>query len=75
MKQDVHTEKMRDRLRELSAADDEAHITKALRRLIEDPLKMATKSGRIRVNPILVLLGLLAAVAAGAFAYSSFGSL
>lgn len=45
-----------ERLRELRAAERGERIRDRVVRWIEDPLKPKTKYGKLRVNPILVLL-------------------
>jgi len=56
MKRDEKVSAMVKRLRELRAADCGERICNSVLRWIEDPLKPKTKDGRLRVNPILLLL-------------------
>lgn len=60
------------RLREFHAMDRRQQIGEVLRRLIEDPLKPKTDKGNLRVNPILILLAIMALLAGGTFLFSSF---
>jgi len=66
---------MRERLRELYAQDAEESLCASLLRRVEDPLKPRTENGGFRVNPILLLLAAVLALAAGTFLYFSFGGL
>jgi hypothetical protein len=75
MKQHTQTERMRERLREFYARDPEARLFATLLRQIEDPLKPRSENGRFRLNPILILLAVIVALAAGTFLFFSFGSL
>jgi hypothetical protein len=59
------------RLREFHAMDRQERLREALRRLIEDPLKPKTDKGKLRVNPILVLLAVTALLAGGTFLFFS----
>ena len=63
MKKDEQVSAMLDRLRELRAADRGERIRDTVQRWIEDPLKPKTKDGKLRVNPILVLLAAMALLA------------
>lgn len=55
------------RLRSFHANDQEERLGSALRRWIEDPVKPKTDKGNLRVNPILVLLTVMAVLAGGTF--------
>jgi len=55
--------------------DRNEHPSEVLRRLIADPLKPRTNKGRLRVNPILVVLALAALLAVGTFLAFSFAQL
>ena len=65
MKKDERISEMTTRLREFHRADGRERVGRTLLRWIEDPLKPRTKQGKFRINPILVLLLSLAALAAG----------
>ncbi len=71
MKKDEQISAMVDRLRELRAADRGERIRDCVVRWIEDPLKPKTKDGKLRVNPILVLLLSLALLATGTCVFFS----
>jgi hypothetical protein len=73
MKEDVQVDRMRDRLRQLYAEDEEQRISKNIRRLIEDPFKPPNSTGRVRPSSVLLLLAILVAIAAGTFLYFSLG--
>ena len=60
-----------ERLRSFHAANNAERLRDSLLRSIEDPLKPKTEAGRLRVNPILVLLVSLAVMAAGTFLFFS----
>ena len=55
------------RLRAFHGADAQKRLGVALLRRIEDPLKPQNGNGTLRINPILVLLTVLAALAASTF--------
>jgi hypothetical protein len=55
------------RLREFQAIDRHERLDELLRRWIEDPLRPKTNTGNLCVNPILVLLAVLALLAGGTF--------
>ena len=74
MREEVQTSRMRERLRQLYADDEEERVSKNIRRLIEDPLRPRIGTERVRINRILLMLAALAAIAIGAFLYFSFGS-
>jgi hypothetical protein len=59
------------RLRSFCAKDQEEWLVGALRRWIEDPVKPKTDKGNLRINPILVLLTAMAALAGGTFLFFS----
>ena len=59
------------RLRELRASDRGERIRDSVLRWIEDPLKPKTKEGKLRVNPILLLLAVLALLTTGTFVFFS----
>jgi LPXTG-motif cell wall-anchored protein len=60
------------RLREFHATDQRGQIGEFLRRFIEDPLKPKTDTGQVRVNRVLVLLGITALLAGGTFLFFRF---
>jgi hypothetical protein len=67
MKKDEQVSAMAKRLRELRAADCGERIRDCVLGWIEDPLKPKTAAGRLRINPILLLLASLAVMATGTF--------
>lgn len=75
MKKDAQTTRMCQRLRELNAQEPEEHIVKCILRRVEDPLKPRSENGRFRLNPFLLLLGVIAVLAISAFFYFSLGEL
>jgi hypothetical protein len=75
MKENAQVERTRERLREVYAQDPEARLLANLLRRVEDPLKPRTENGRFRLNPILLLLAVILALAGGTFLFFSFGGL
>lgn len=71
MKGNENVSAVADQLREFHWTDREERIGSIMLRLIEDPLKPETRAGRLRINPILVLLAALAVMAAGTFLFFS----
>jgi antibiotic biosynthesis monooxygenase (ABM) superfamily enzyme len=69
MKQDADISAVIERLRSFHAANNAERLRDSLLRWFEDPLKPQTAEGRLRINPILVLLVLLAVMAAGTFLF------
>lgn len=65
MRKDEQISAIVERLHELRAADRGERIRDCVVRWIEDPLKPRTKDGKLRVNPILVLLLSLVLLATG----------
>ena len=59
------------RLRSVHSGNGEEPLGDALRRWIEDPVKPKTDKGNLRVNPILVLLTVMAVLAGGTFLFFS----
>ena len=55
--------------------DPEARLFSSLLRQIENSLRPRTEDGRLRLNPILLLLALILVLAAGTFLSFSFGGL
>ncbi|MGB9120810.1 MAG: hypothetical protein WCE73_09335 [Candidatus Angelobacter sp.] len=72
MRQSPQVETMRERLQGYVAQEREDTILASLRHWTEDPLKPRTENGRFRLNPILLLLAVLATFGAGAFLYFCF---
>jgi hypothetical protein len=60
------------RLRSFHSADREERLGNTLLRSIADPLKPKTDNGNLRINPILILLAVMALLAGGAFLLFSF---
>ena len=60
------------RLREFHAIDRREQLGEELRLLILDPLKPKTNKGNLRINPIVVLLAVMALLAGGTFLLFSF---
>jgi hypothetical protein len=52
--------------------DRREQLGEVLRRLIVDPLKPTTDKGNLRVNPIVILLAVMALLAGGTFLFFSF---
>jgi hypothetical protein len=75
MTDSAQTERMRERLRQFYAQDIEESLFASLLRKVEDPLKPRTENGRFRLNPVLLLLAAVLALAAGTFLLFSFGGL
>ena len=75
MRPSAQIETMRERLQSYLAQEREDTIRVLLRHWTEDPLKPRTENGSFRLNPILLLLAVLATFSAGAFLYFSFGGL
>ncbi len=66
---------MRIRLQGFHAQDPEERLLSSLVRLTEDPLRPRTEDGRFRLNPVLLLLAAILALAVGTFLVLSFGGL
>jgi len=75
MKDNAQVDRMRECLREFYAQDPEARLFANLLRHVEDPLRPRTENGRFRINPILLLLAVILALAAGTLLFFSFGGL
>jgi hypothetical protein len=75
MRRSPQIETLRERLQSYVAQAREDTILASLRHWTEDPLKPRTENGSFRLNPILLLLAVLATFSAGAFLYFSFGGL
>lgn len=59
------------RLERLHAKHLDERLLPRLQRWMEDPLKPRTEKGGLRLNPILVLLAVMALFAAGTFLFFS----
>lgn len=71
MKTDLDIFDVVERLGTSHSADKAERVGRTLLRWIEDPLKPKTKGGKLRVNPILVLLAAMALLATGTFVFFS----
>jgi hypothetical protein len=71
MKQDADISAVVERLRSFHAANNAERLRDGLLRWIEDPLQPKTKEGKLRVNPILVLLAALVVLTASTFLFFS----
>ena len=60
------------RMGEFHAMDRRERLGEVLRRMIADPLKPKTDKGNFRINPIVVLLALMALLAGASFLFFSF---
>ncbi|MGC2551306.1 MAG: hypothetical protein WA437_13650 [Candidatus Sulfotelmatobacter sp.] len=67
MKEDAQLGEMRDRLNEFHLSNPKESIGDVLLRWVEDPLKPRDERGRLRVNPILLLLAIVFALVFGIF--------
>ena len=63
------------RLRSFHAKDHEERLAAALRHWIADPVRPKTDKGNLRVNPLLILLTVMAALTGGTFLFFSLGQL
>jgi len=72
MKANAQLGEMHDRLIDCYMQNPKERFSGALLRLVEDPLKPQDEHGSFRVNPILLLLILVLAVALGTFLLFSF---
>ena len=59
------------RIRRFHATDHQERPGGELRRWIEDPLRPTTDKGNLRINPLLVLMMVMAGLAAGTFLFFS----
>lgn len=71
MKRDEQIAAMVERLRELRAVNSAERLRDSVLRWIEDPLKPKTAAGRLRINPMLLLLASLAVMATATFLFFS----
>jgi len=60
------------RLREFHAMDRHEQLGEVTRRWIKDPLKPKTNKGNLPINPILVLLAVMALLTGATFLFFSF---
>ena len=72
MKANAQLGEMHDRLIDSYMQSPKERFCDALLRLVEDPLKPRDEDGRLRVNPVLLLLTLVLALALGTFLLLSF---
>lgn len=72
MRRSPQTETLCERLQSYLAQAREDTLLASLRHWTEDPLKPRTENGSFRLNPILLLLAVLATFSAGAFLFFSF---
>jgi hypothetical protein len=72
MKANAQLGEMHDRIIDFHMQNPKERFCDALLRLVEDPLKPRDERGRFRVNPILLLLTLVFALALGTFLLVSF---
>jgi hypothetical protein len=63
---------MAERLTCFLAADPEESLSRGLVRAVQDPLKPLTTEGRVRINPLLLILGAISFFAIGIFLFFSF---
>ena len=71
MNSDTQHGEMHDRLIDFQRQNLRESLGHALLRYVEDPLKPRGQHGRFRVNPILLLLALVFALAFGMFLFLS----
>lgn len=57
------------RLRSFHAENRQEHLGDTLRGWMEDPLRPRTEKGKLRINPLLLLLALMALLAVGTFLF------
>ena len=63
---------MAERLTCFLAADPEESLSRGVVRAIQDPLKPLTAEGRVRINPLLLILGAISLFAIAIFLFFSF---
>jgi len=71
MKANTQLDEMHDRLIGFHLRSPKERIGDVLLMWVEDPLKPRDEHGRLRVNPILVLLAIVFALAFGIFLFFS----
>jgi hypothetical protein len=69
MKANAQLGEMHDRLIDFYLQNPKERFCDALLRLVEDPLKPRDEHGRFRMNPILLLLAIVFALAFGTFLF------
>jgi hypothetical protein len=67
MKESTQLGEMHDRLIDFHMQNPKEGFCDAFLRLVEDPLKPRDERGRLRVNPILLLLAIVFALVFGIF--------
>ena len=67
MKANAQLGEMHDRLIDFHLQNPKERFCDVLLRLVEDPLKPRDEHGRLRVNPILLLLAIVFALVFGTF--------
>jgi len=67
MKASTKLDEMHDRLIDFHLRNPKERIGNVLRMWVEDPLKPRDEHGRLRVNPILLLLAIVFALVFGIF--------
>jgi hypothetical protein len=60
-----------ERLRGFHTMDSQENLGRAFLRRIEDPIKPKADEGHLHINPMLVLLALMALLAGGTFLFFS----
>ena len=63
---------MAERLTCFLATDPEESLSQSLIRAVQDPLNPVTTEGRVRINPLLLILTTISLFAAGTFLFFSF---
>jgi hypothetical protein len=71
MKTDKHIWVLIERLRSFYVADRAESVRPILLCWVEDPLKPKTEAGRLRINPLMLLLASLAVLATATFMFFS----
>jgi hypothetical protein len=71
MKANAQLEEMHDRLIDFHMQNPREGLGDVLRLWVEDPLKPRDEHGRLRVNPIVLLLAIVFALVFGIFLVSS----
>ena len=71
MKANSQHGKMHNRLIDFHMQNPREHLVDALLIWVEDPLKPRDEHGRLRVNPILLLLAIVLALVFGTFLFFS----
>ncbi len=71
MKANTQLDEMHDRFIEFHLSNPKERIGDVLLRWVEDPLKPRDERGRLRLNPILLLLAIVFALVFGTFLFFS----